>query len=379
MFLKYTGIINLDLVLKEEYNYCFDGDLVAFSEQPFVELEGIGKDALYWITVLDEKFLFKPLEDYSYNVWGELLSEEIAKKLGIPCAEYRLGELHNQKGVISKNVLNKDETLIVGSEIFQNFFNKIVYHNIAYESLLENRDFIKEYNIPSKFLGLNSYEQKRYTFNYLNNWKQVQAILKSDANFEHKEVSQVVLNLINMLLFDLITLQGDRHPNNWGIIKRDKHIYNCPLYDNLASFGLGFSNMKERVIKFQEEFINSLLLRDKQRIYSLIYQVRPNFTLSEDNVINVEKRIKDTTPKVLEDLMNKSDTGIQRKIINILLRAKEIDLDKIIRELEIKNGMKMNEDVHYYVVNIFELNISNLNDIIEKYWRRFSTNGTKKV
>ena len=49
MFDKYEGIINLEKVLKDEYNYIFTGDLKDLYLQPFIELEGEGTNALCWI------------------------------------------------------------------------------------------------------------------------------------------------------------------------------------------------------------------------------------------------------------------------------------------------------------------------------------------
>ena len=78
MFEDYKGVIHLEQVIKEKYHYQYE-DLITLSSQSFIELEGNGKDALCWIIYDNEKYLFKPLEEADYNVWGELLSEEIAK------------------------------------------------------------------------------------------------------------------------------------------------------------------------------------------------------------------------------------------------------------------------------------------------------------
>lgn len=74
MFEDYKGVIHLEQVIKEKYHYQYE-DLITLSSQSFIELEGNGKDALCWIIYDNEKYLFKPLEEADYNVWGELLSE----------------------------------------------------------------------------------------------------------------------------------------------------------------------------------------------------------------------------------------------------------------------------------------------------------------
>ena len=57
-----------------------------------------------------------------------------------------------------------------------------------------------------------------------------------------------------MLLFDIFTLQGDRHPNNWGLIKKGDTYRASPLFDNSTSFGLGFPFMDKVVTNFKKCF-----------------------------------------------------------------------------------------------------------------------------
>ena len=97
MFDDYKGFIDIDKVLKDEYNYTFNGDLKELYSMPFIEIEGEGVDALCWIKYKNDSYLFKSLKDFEYNVWGELLSEEFAKRLNIPCASYRAAQFGNKK------------------------------------------------------------------------------------------------------------------------------------------------------------------------------------------------------------------------------------------------------------------------------------------
>ena len=45
MFDDYKGFIDIDKVLKDEYNYTFNGDLKELYSMPFIEIEGEGVDA----------------------------------------------------------------------------------------------------------------------------------------------------------------------------------------------------------------------------------------------------------------------------------------------------------------------------------------------
>ena len=372
MFEKYDGIIDIEQVLQDKYNYHFDGNFSNFYNQSFVELEADGKSALFWIIYNDERFLFKPVEEFDYNVWGELLSAEIAKELGIPCALYRVGIFNGKLGIISKSFLKKDDTLVLGSQIFQEFFN-----NFGDEaSLFQNSKFLEEYQIPNFFLGLNSYDKKRYTFNFLNNLEQVKSILDRDTKVNEKQVYEIMKNMTNMLLFDLITLQGDRHPNNWGIIKNDNVTFS-PLFDNGVSFGLGFPDMNRRCNDFRSELFNSKYSRNRKKLNSFIYQVRPNFTLSNKNVIDVSTRLKDEIPKVLEELFYKLDFDTQTKITNIISKLSNNILDEMIKNIEKMNNIKMSDDVYFYISSIFEININNLKEVIDNCWRNVNYESRK--
>lgn len=369
MFNSYPGIIKLDKVLKEQYDYDFNNNISKLYEQPFIELEGNGVDAMCWIKYQNEKYLFKPLKEFEINVWGELLTEELNKQLGIPSAEYRVATLGNKKGVITKSILKKDETLILGSEVFQHFFNNYSYKKNKLTPILNEKTFLKSYQIPTSFINLNTYNQKRYTFNYLNNLEQIWAILEDNKNLDSQQISEIVQALSAMLLSDIISIQGDRHPNNWAIIKTPTGYHSAKLFDNGIAFGLGFPNMSRRIIEFRNELFNAKLLRNKERINNLIYQSRPNFTLSPNNVINTEYRIKDTGPKVLEDFLNRSTIKTQEKISNIILNINMDFFDNIKTIVEEKNQITMDDNVYLYISNVFEQNLNNLKKIINNFWR----------
>lgn len=369
MFNDYQGTIDLEKVLKDEYNYKFDNDISNLYKQPFIELEGDGDDAMCWITYKNEKYLFKPLKHFHINVWGELLSEEINKYLEIPCAEYRAATLGSQSGVITKNILKKDETLILGSEIFQHFFNNYSYKTDKNNSIIDEKVFLKSYQIPKSVLSLNAYNQKRVIFNYLNNLEQVWAILEDNQYLKQDQISNIIKFLSAMLLSDIITIQADRHPNNWGIIKQENNHKPSLLFDNGISFGLGFPDIPQRIVNFRNELFNAKLLRDEERINRFIYEVRPNFTLSTDNVRNIEYRIKDTGPKVLEDFLNRSTIETQEKTSNIILNMEPNLLDTMIKTIEKKNMITMDDDVYLYISNIFKHNLNNLKKVVNQFWR----------
>lgn len=358
MFEDYPGSICLDEVIREKYHYDVT-NLMNLANQDFIELEGNGKDALCWIIYDNEKYLFKPLEEADYNVWGELLSEEIAKILDIPCAEYRVATLNDQKGILSKSFLKKNNTLLIGSEIYQDFFYKMHYEKNNYSHIL---DILKD-----------DASKKKYIFRYLNNIHLTSEILKNNDKINEKDTIEIINSLTKMLFFDLITLQYDRHPNNWGIIQSNTNYFLSPLYDNSVSFGLGYPFIEQRIKNFRSELMNAKLLKDKKRIDTFIYEISPNFTLLEENLSNIKGK-KKTIPYVFLDFLNQSDILTQNWIISVLSRFNENTIETIIKEIENKLNMKMKEDLYYYIVEIFNINLQNLKDIVNEYRKESSKN-----
>lgn len=348
MFLKYPRTIDIEQVIKDKYNFT---DINNLHKQDFIELEGEGKDALYWIYYNSSKYLFKPIDDSKYNIWGEVLSEEIANILDIPCAEYRVATLGNKTGVITKSFLNEKDTLILGSEVFQKYFNKIKLDD-------------SEFNVPDSILGGENTFKKKYLFNYLNN---IESILTIINKLNIMDNSDILKNsLIKILVFDIITLQGDRHANNWGLIKSSNHYTLAPIYDNSASFGLGYPFMERRITNFKSEVMNAKILKDEKQLYQFIYQTAPNLTLSLNNIVDTQTRRKDIPPNVLSDILKIASPDMVEWINEALNKIQDITIDNIINNVEKKLGLSIDDDLFYYIATIFDKNLERLNQVMNE-------------
>ena len=373
MFDDYKGMIQLQQLFKDEYGYSCNDDLRELSNQSFIELEGNGADAMFWINYRGKKYLFKPIKDFECNVWGELLGEKFASILGIPCAKYRAANYMGTLGVLSESILEDDETLILGSEIFQKFLNsqkKDAKETI--KDIINNYEFQTTYKIPSEFLTLSLHDQQRYLFNHLNNLNQVKLILKQYKNMDPQAFFDITKHLFDILVFDIFTLQGDRHPNNWGIKEKNQIKRPAEVFDNCTSLGLGYIDISKRLVLFREEYFNAKMLREPERIYHFIHQIEPSFTLSEDNIVEVATRKKDYAAKVLDDLLQKSNPDEQDRINELYTTFNSEIIDKfddILKEVEDTNDLKMRDEVYYYISNILQMHSLELGDIISKYRR----------
>ena len=368
MFREYEGLLDLKDVIKDKYGYGFDKDNIEdFYEQDFVSIEGNGVSAMCWIDIDNDKYLFKPMEDFKVNVLGELLSEKIAKKLGIPCAEYRACVLGNQGGVLTKNFVKDNDTMILGCEVFQQFFNQYPLKRDDCVSVLDDETFVDNYAVPKDFKNLNLYDQQRYLFSHLNNLEEVWSILSDLDNKDIESNKNVVSALKNMLLFDLITLQGDRHVNNWAIIKKDDGSYGpCPLFDNAISMGVGYFNMRDRLSNFRnEDFLSRKGMSNN--INKMLYQSKPHFTLSEDNNLDPLHKIKDSNLVVFNDYLEKSDESFREEAIEMISMINGDVTDSMLDEIEEENGFIVNSEVRGYIDRVMDIHNDNLLQIAEKY------------
>ena len=119
---------------------------------------------------------------YPTEFWSEIVSSKIGQSLGFPMLDYNIGydENYNQKvGCLSKSMVdNVANQLIEGKSYLTSFDDK--------------------YNAET--------DKKRYTFQFIKG-----ALIQSD--FE-----DYITNIIEVIVFDSIIGNSDRHQENWGII-----------------------------------------------------------------------------------------------------------------------------------------------------------------
>lgn len=371
-----SSIINIERLLKEEYNYIYDGNDEDFIKQNFIELEGNGIDAFFWFYYKGEKYLFKSIEEPEINIWGELLSCEMAEYLNIPHAEYYAAKFKNKIGIITKSIVKDNEKLILGSELFQKFYIDFLYHKDGrpHSKLKYLCDF---FNIPEELLKMKPYDRQRYIFNYLNNIKCLESIFKFLLNenakkiFNEEEINLFIKGINKTLIFDLITLQYDRHPNNWGIIKKDRYKFS-ELFDNSKSFGLCYPYMNERIINFQHRLMDAIKLskfNGEVNLDSIIYNESPTLTFETSDSINPIRKQKMKVPEILEKYLNNSDETTKNNAIEMILSVIPETIENLIKKAEDKNHIKMDENLKIYILTLFDNHLSRIHDITNKYRR----------
>ncbi len=159
----------------------------------------------YWFVLPQGKALFKTYDglfcdDIRTNrIVNEIICEELCKQVGISCPSLSPASLDDYTGIVSFNVLKDNQQLITGTQL-QKIAKTYMYNNI-----LEDYAFLFD-------------ELKEIGFS-VNKTKMLHDMYK-------------------ICIFDLLTLQTDRHSDNIMFIKdeKTKKITVAPLIDNEFAF-----------------------------------------------------------------------------------------------------------------------------------------------
>ena len=160
----------------------------------------------YWFYVPKGKVIFKTYDDYleeiqNCRMFNELLCYELAKQMGIRCAEYEPASLDGHiSGVATYNVAQPNEKLVSNLDLFREL-NKTSTQDLT-----------------SYWFVLDDLIDRGYKIN-----KQ-----------------KVMLDIYKIVVFDSLTMQSDRNSANvfFLINEETKELKVAPLIDNEFAFNL---------------------------------------------------------------------------------------------------------------------------------------------
>lgn len=157
----------------------------------------------YWFKVNGKEAIFKSFDAQpatkSARIVNELLCMELCKQIGLKCATYEPATIDGNNGIISYNVANSDETMISACEL------KAITNN-------QNKT------------------------NSLIDYYRILKTLKNRGT--NIDLGQEIVNMYKLAIFDLLTLQTDRHSGNIFFLnnKKSNTLRLSPIFDNELSF-----------------------------------------------------------------------------------------------------------------------------------------------
>ena len=220
-----NGYIKLDEFLDK------NSDSIEYKE----EVRGTEKRNKVWVKYEDETLLLRDenLANYGvlYTVEQELVTEELAKQVGVECAHYDMGIRDGKKCSISYNILDKEEYKQ----------NQLI--------LLDLSLFVEQ---------LEFHQPNDHTY-YIKDAMNAIKNFGKKSNVDVKDIESVLKKYLKSVIFDCATGATDRHCQNVGFVygtdkNTKKPIFDfSPLYDNELS--CGSEEPIENVRNYMEDYL----------------------------------------------------------------------------------------------------------------------------
>lgn len=242
--------------------------------------EGSGRSEKIWLQNPEngQIGLFKFKKDAgTTDHLSECIAYQLAMELNIPCARFELGIYRGREGSMSYNIIENPK-----------------------EILIEGIHFIY-YTYPT-------YNDEKFIDETTNHKYSIEMIIKSIEKFISID------EFLNMIIFDFLIGNTDRHQSNWAMVSSDSKMKWSPLYDNSSSLCAYISN----------EQISSYLGKDKNRWKSLVDTKSKSLIRCK---LNDEKKPTHLTVlKYIKDLYFDRTSEMVKKISMILTEEKICDI-----------------------------------------------------
>lgn len=182
-------------------------------------LESPEGDNFYFKTSLS-----KPNKDYKFEFWSEIVASEIGNFLGLNVLKYDVAIKGEIIGCISQSMINSEKEKLVEG------VNYLIGYNNSYD--------------PSS-----KKDQPLYSYQYIK------------EALEFFRLGIFIPNIDEIIVFDALIGNGDRHQENWGVISKhgimskpvlDTNVYQTKNYlvDNLKSI---YKNLIKRNYNFSDD------------------------------------------------------------------------------------------------------------------------------
>lgn len=208
-------------------------------------------------------YLYKEPKEGTGEDWAEVIAFQLACSLELPCAEYRFASLNGRRGVISPKFLPPATELIEGTELITEI-----------DKEYERRGFFKRSGHTVEKVA------------QILNDKKVGAPIGYPTNDKIKSGLDV---FIGYLLLDALIGNGDRHDQNWAIVRlqtmylgNSRGLYLAPTFDHAASLGRELAEetkLKRLTTKDKDYTVKAYLKKNRSAFYRNEADAKPMHTL----------------------------------------------------------------------------------------------------
>ena len=241
-----------------------------------------------------DKYYFKGSKEtqdgdvrYPLEFWSEILSSKIGQLLGFNLLDYNIGydSKHKQKiGCLSKSMIDEKQERLT-------------------EGITYLKGFSPEYQPKT--------DKKKYTFQFI-----------SDA-LKHHSIEIHLPHLIDIIIFDCIVGNSDRHQENWGFIRRyiEITLKTTPSKRELINEGW-IKKVKRIIFRKKKKYTSSRTIRidlNDNSLFSPIYDSGCCLARekTEEEILQMH-----TNPQLIEKYINRGKSEIhwnEKKITHFQL------------------------------------------------------------
>ena len=178
-------------------------------------------------------------------------------------------------------------------------------------------------------------------------------------------------HFVKLYLYDIITIQGDRHIWNFGVIinKETNAVRPAPIYDNSNILNLNRPKISSflNILDSKNILSTKKLALQKEMVYNMLYHSKLLFSANTEDFLS--RKAFDKKAKQLDSLknfLNKSDSETKQLLERYVSTLDEYGITNIINNYEKNTGHKFPSDFTEYFNKSLELNLDNIKETIEQ-------------
>lgn len=254
------------------------------------------------------------------RIINECICYELAKQMGLNCAEYEPAHNNDDVGLVSYKINGDKEEIISAFQLLKKDYVTLKDVNYYFENNPKYKNFDKE---------------------------------------------QIILDLYKIMVFDLITLQCDRHSDNVHFVynKKDKTLKVSPVMDNEMAFAISFIDTLVECGKVATD----VSWDDIEGSLKYFPRIKVDINLEEG--INFNNEIKDMV----------FFAKINKKLKDILISAlKNINVENAIENVN-KKGFEIDDCYKNYMIKIVNLTKYLIKEEIKKQFDKNNQQNKSKI
>ena len=179
-------------------------DITQWNEKPWYQTSGTRSKVIVENPANHAEYYFKTslkreLKEYKYEYWSEIIASEVGSVLGFDMLKYDIAFNRGEMGCISKSMVTEGK-------------NKLT-EGISYLT-----GFDTTYNPNDKYF------KNQYTFQFIC------------ESLNYFQLDRYIEKIVEIIIFDSIIGNGDRHQENWGIITEYSEV--IKMLEEIAKKGI---------------------------------------------------------------------------------------------------------------------------------------------